>query len=327
MKAMKNHLTHYNKAGSGYHRVFIISAVLSIFLLVNNTAMAQEAKDSASLPAVQSGKISFTMNLGSLVSNGVRSVKVQLSRKENKKTILVNDVRTPFNLYLNEVKAYDPSDGTGLIGKLNINYEGEGIFVLPADFYKLSAGLHEYTFIVKMDADPRYEDAEETITVADAKISVVYDGEDSVKSAKAILTAWKDSAGAYVPVPEKELKLCIKRTFNFLLFGEAGALTDETGQVTGDLPLDLPGNADSTITIFGRLEDDETYGTVEGGMPVPWSVLPKKNPVRGRTLWSSGDNAPLILVISSVTIIVIIWGTIFYLLRLLFKIKKLGKSS
>ncbi len=286
--------------------------------------MAQEVKDSTSLPAGQAGKLSFTMKLSSLLSNGNRSVKVQASRKENKKTIVVNDLKSPFNLYLNEVKPYDSSDGAGWISKLNINYEGEVVFVLSPDFNNLTAGLHEYTFIVKMDSDPKYEDVEETITIADAKISMVYSGEDSVKSATAILTAWKDSA--YIPVPGAELKLCIRRTFNFLIFGEAGVLTDSTGQVSGDLPLDIPGNTDGTLTIFGRLEDDETYGTVEGGISVPWAVLPKKNPVRGRTLWSSGDNAPLLLVISSVTIIVIIWGTIFYLIYLLIKIKRLGKS-
>jgi hypothetical protein len=325
MKAMKNNHP-YRESGKGYHRTIFIPFVIAVLLLIHNHVFAQEAKDSTTLSDSQAGKPSFTMNLNSLASNGVRTVKVQLSRKEKKKTIVVNDVKSPFNLYLNEVKAYDASDGTGLIGKLNINYEGEGVFVLPVEFYKVSASLHQYTFIVKMESDPKYEDKEETIIVADAKISMVFAGEDSVKGATATLTAWKDSAGAYIPVSEKELKLCIKRTFNFLIFGEAGTLTDETGQVSGDLPMDLPGNRDSTLTLFGLLEDDETYGTVEGGITVPWAVLPKKNAVRGRTLWSSGDNAPLILVISSLLIITIIWGTIFYLVRLLFRIKKLGKS-
>lgn len=315
---MKNNLL-YIKGGKRYHKIIFISIVINVLLFFNNVVTAQDAKDSAS-------KLSFTMNLSSLVSNGNRSVKVQVSRKENKKTIAVNDVTSPFNLYLNEVKAYDPTDGTGLISKLYLSYEGEGLFELPPDFNKLTAGLHAFTFIVKMDSDPKYEDAEETITIADAKISIEYSGEDSVKTATAMLTAWKDSAGAYIPVPNAEVKLCIKRTFNFLLFGEPGAVTNETGQVSGDLPLDLPGNTNGTLTIFGRLEDDENYGTVEGGMSVPWAVLPKVNPERGRTLWSSGDNAPLLLVISSVTIIVIIWGTIFYLIYLLFKIKRLGKS-
>ena len=150
-KAMKNNLPYY-RTGKGYRQTFFISVVIGSLLLINNATMAQETKDSASLPAAQAGKLSFTMNLSSLLSNGVRVVKVQLTRKENKRTIMVNDVKSPFTLYLNEAKAYDPSNGTGLTGKLNINYEGEGIFVLPADFYKLTARLHTYTFIIKMDS-------------------------------------------------------------------------------------------------------------------------------------------------------------------------------
>ena len=300
------------------HRgIFLLLLIISVFFLAVNIANGQEVKDSSS-------KLSFTLNISPVVSDGTRTMKVKASRKENKKTILVNDTRSPFNLYLNEVRQHDPSDGTGWISKLSLDGEGEGVFVFPSGFNTQTAGLHEFTFIVTMKDDPKYENVEETITVADAKISVVISGEDSVKTATATLMGWKDSA--YVPVPETELKLCIRRTFNFLIFGESGVLTDSTGQVSGSLPMDLPGNADGTLTIFGRIEDHETYSTVEGGIAVPWAVLPKKNPESGRTLWSSGDNAPLVLVISSVVIILVIWGTVLYLVYLLIKIKRLGKS-
>lgn len=290
--------------------------IIACMLIMNITA-GQDANDGSS-------KVSFTLNMSSLVSNGSRTLKIKAGRKENKKNIPVYDIRSPFNLYLGMVKPHDPSDGSGWISKTYLDSDGEGVFLFPADFYSQTAGQHEFTFIVTMKDDPKYEDVEESITVTDAKISMVYSGDDSVKTATATLTAWQDST--YVPVPEAELKLCIRRTFNFLLFGEAGVLTDSSGQVSGSLPMDLPGNADATLSIFGRIEDHESYGTVEGGITVPWAILPKKNPEKGRTLWSSGDNAPLVLVVSSVAIILIIWGTILYLVYLLVKIKRLGKS-
>jgi hypothetical protein len=284
--------------------------------LNDNNAIAQETKDSIS-------KLSFTMNLSSIASNGARTMKVLVTRKENKKTVIVDDTRSPFNLYLKEVKDYDPATGTGWMSRTMINNEGEGIFLFPSWFTKITDTVHLYTFIVKMDSDPKYEDAEEQITIADAKINLEYSGEDSVKTFAASISGWKDQA--YSPMPNAELKLCIKRAFNFLPIGETGTTTNENGEISGELPLDIPGNANKTITIAARLEDDDTYGTVEVTKDVPWAILPKANPVRGRTLWSPGDNAPLLLVISSVTIIVIIWGTIFYLVSLLFKIKRLGK--
>jgi len=308
-----------------WHRgfIFMLLLITSLFLY-DKAAIAQEVKDSASLTAGQAGKLSFTMNISSLVSNGIRTVKVQVSRKENKKTFPVDDLKSPLNLYLNEVKEHDPVDGTGWISKTYLNKDGEGIFEFPSSFYTLTSGLHVYTFIVKMDSDPIYENAEEQITISDARISLEYFGDDSIKTSSASLTGWKDNT--YVPIPAAELKLCIKRTFNFLPFVETGATTNEKGEISGELPLDIPGNTNGTLTIAARLEDDETFGTVEVTKNVPWAILPKVNPERGRTLWSPGDNAPLLLVISSVTIIVIIWGTILYLIYLLFKIKRLGKN-
>lgn len=316
MKEMKNEYSHIKSISSQYRIIFIL-LIITALIFTNNSAISQETKDSAS-------KLSFTMNLSSIVSNGTRSVKVVVTRKENKKTIIVDDLNTPLNLYLKEVKDYDPVTAVGWMSKTLLNNEGEAIFTFPAWFRKVADSVHEYTFIVKMNDDPKYEDAEEQITIADAKVKLEYSGEDSVKTLAASISGWKDQA--YIPIANAELKLCIKRTFNFLPIGEAGASTDSSGVIYSELPLDIPGNANRTITLAARLEDDDTYGTVEVTQDVPWAILPKANPVRGRTLWSPGDNAPLLLVISSVTIIVIIWGTIFYLVSLLFKIKKLGKT-
>jgi hypothetical protein len=315
MKAMKNNLSNTTIK---VHHYSISILFIIVALVFNNCANAQGTKDSTT-------KLSFNMNLGPVISDGVRTMKVSITRKENKKTIHVNDLRSPLNLYLSQVEDHDAATGTGWMSKAYADSEGEAILTFPSWFRQFADTVHEYTFIVKMAADPKYEDAEEQITIADARIVLEYSGEDSVKTAGGQISGWKEKE--YVPVAGSELKLGIKRTFNYLPFTEAGATTNEEGKISGELPLDLPGNADKTITLVARLEDDATYGTVEITKAVPWSILPKLNPVRGRTLWSPGGNAPWLLVISSVSIILIIWGTIFYLISLLFKIKKLGKAS
>ncbi len=314
MKAMKNKLV--NKTIK-VHNVFLVPFVIGAFIFCTSIT-AQETKDTAS-------KLSISMLLNSIASNGERTMKVLVTRKENKKTIYVGDIRSPLNLYLSEVKDYEAATGTGWMSKSAVNYEGEALFTFPAWFNQVADTLHEYTFIVKLEADPKYEDTEEQISIADARIDLEYDGDDSIKTARGLVTGWKE--GAYLPAAGAELKLGIKRTFNFLPFTEAGATTDEEGKISGELPADLPGNANKTITLIARLDEDATYGTVEITKAVPWAILPKPNPVRGRTLWSPGGNAPWILVISSISIILIIWGTIFYLVSLLFKIKRLGKAS
>lgn len=316
-KEMKNEWLHIESKKICRKIISILFMIIAM-ITFDTATFAQGTNDSGS-------KLPLTVNLRSIISNGVRSVSVLATRKENKKTVIVDDIKSPFNLYLKEVRDYDGTTGTGWMSSAFVNNEGEGVFIFPVWFKKLTDSIHEYTFIVNMHADPIYEDVEEEITIADARIGLDYSGEDSVKTVAASLSGWKEQA--YVPIPTAELKLCIKRTFNFLPVGEAGITTNENGEISGELPLDIPGNANGTITLAARLEDDDTYGTVEVTKDVPWAVLPKVNPPRGRTLWSPGGNAPLLLVISSVTIIVIIWGTILYLVSLLFKIKKLGKTS
>ena len=313
---MKNKLLNF-MTKKGRFRFILVSLILGLVALNTTVALSQEANTTSS-------KLKFRMKLSSMVSNGIRSVKVDLSRTEDGKTVSVDNLKSPINLYLNEVKKYDPATGTGLINKLDLDGETSGVIEFPESFNKATAAMHEFTFIATVESDPIYENVSKEITVSDAKITIEYNAKDSIRTATACLYEWKGTE--YVPVKEAEVKLCIKRTFNFLPFGDNGVTTDENGKITGTLPLDVPGNADGTITVAAKLEDHETFGNMEVTKFVPWDVLPKKNEVRGRTLWSQGDNAPLLLVISSLTIITIIWGTIIYLIRLLVKIKKLGKK-
>ncbi len=297
-------------------KAILASLLLGAFALSFNVAVSQEAKKATS-------KLAFKMRLSSILTNGIRSVKANLSKMEDGKTVSVENLASPIRLYLSEVKKYDPSNGTGLISKAYINREGEGEFEFPDNFNKVTSGMHEFTFIAKLESDSLYQDVEKEVTVSDAKLTIEYNGKDSIKTATACLVEWKGKE--YVPVKEGELKLCIKRAFNFLPFGPNAPSTDENGNVSGELPLDVPGNANGTLTIAARLEDHETFGTLEITKDVPWNILPKVNKEHGRTLWSQGDNAPLLLVISSLVIITVIWGTIIYLIYLLTRVKKFGK--
>ncbi len=299
------------------HGTISVSLITVTCLFINKEAISQAEKDSA--------KLSATMTVSYKASNGSRSIKVNLKRKVEKKFIAVDNLKTPVSLYFKSVKEHNPADGTGLVGKLYLGKDGEGVFEIPDDINKLISGLHKYTFIAKFDADPIYEDAEEEISIADSKITLSYLGEDSIKTATATLYEWKDSA--YVPVAGAELKLGIKRTFSIFPIGESGAVTDSSGKVSADLPLDMPGTFDRKITIVAKIDEHESFGNVEVSKEVPWSVLPEPIPEIGRALWATGDNAPYVLVFSSLSIIAVIWGTIFYLISLLIKIRKIGRDK
>ena len=73
---------------------------------------------------------------------------------------------------------------------------------------------------------------------------------------------------------------------------------------------------------MARYEDQENDGIVEVSQDIPWNILPRENKLSQRTLWSSGHNAPVILVVVTVSLIILIWGTISYLVILLLRIRK-----
>ncbi len=270
-----------------------------------------------------SSKLQASMNLSYKITNGIKSVKVEVTRKVDGKFIPVENLIV--NLYLTEIKKYDPIVGDGWMGNLVTNEDGLATFKFTDNFNKLMSKVHVFNFIATTNEDLRYEDMQEEITVNEALINFTFNTEDAVTTVVAKLTKFQD--GAEVASPETEMKMLIKRTFGMLPFGEDGLTTDENGEVSAEIPADLPGNANKTITVVARYDDEENNGIIEISKDIPWKILPKVNPLTRRTLWSRGNNAPIPLVIVTVSLIILIWGTICYLVYLLFKIKRLGKTK
>ncbi len=264
-------------------------------------------------------KITPNFKLSYKIIDGKPSIKVELSYKDGKKFIPVNNIIV--NLYLSEVRKFNPVTGEGWMGNLVTDDDGVVEFDLSDNFKRIKTGAHVFNFIASIGTDPKFENSSEQITVNDVRISLSNSVADSLTTVVAKLSMFKDSVES--PAAKTEIKLLIKRTFGALPFGEENLSTDENGEVSGVLPKDIPGNNDKTITVAARYEDQENDGIIEVTKRIPWSVPPIEHKFTKRTLWSSGQNAPVPLVIVSVTIIFTIWGIIFYLISLLFKIKKL----
>ena len=113
---MKNYLTFQMRISSLFYSALSL-LFIGVFVLMSNNVMAQDKKDTT--------KMSISMNVSYKISDGIKHVKVQATRKENKKNVSVDNATSPVSLYLNEVKATDPSTGDGLITKLFLNEEGE----------------------------------------------------------------------------------------------------------------------------------------------------------------------------------------------------------
>ena len=300
-------------------KIFAIPLMVLFFL--NMTTAQGDDTIPEKTGEASSEKISASMNLSYKISDGKKSIKAEVSYKEDGNFIPVENLI--INLYLTEVKKYDPTTGDGWMGNVVTNELGVGVFTFTKEFYALTKGIHTFNFIVNSGSDPRYEDLQEEIIMNEPLIELSFDTQDSITTALARLSAVQE--GEEVPLPETELKLLIKRTLGMLPFGEEGLTTDENGEVTAELPADVPGNANGTITVVARFDDEENNGVIEVSKNIPWKVIPKSSVLNQRFLWSSRSNAPVILIVTSIAIITTIWGILFYLVFLVFKIKKLGK--
>jgi hypothetical protein len=148
---------------------------------------------------------------------------------------------------------------------------------------------------------------------------------DSVKTCTATIT--RDSAGTVLPVKEVEIHFYVKGMYALLPVGKLVS-TDENGEATIDFPKDMPGDKNNTITMVAKVEKDATYGSIETTAQVKWGVQAKNESYNwsNRSLSASRERAPMFLVIASSLIIMIIWGTIFYVVFQLFKIKKSARQ-
>jgi hypothetical protein len=290
---------------------FLLAFIFSVGIYQNIQAQNLIEKENASI------------NLSYKISNGIKSIKAIVERKINGKYFGVENLK--LNLYLTEVKAYDASNAEGLLATLSTNADGEVIFNFSPAFYKATANKHDFNFIVNSVENPLFEDLSSEIILNDYAIDLNIAAVDTISSATAKISKYENSE--LIPAAELELKLAIKKTFGLLPFGEEGTVTDENGEVIADIPADVPGNANHTITIVARYVDEENTGVIEVSKNAAWKILPKLNAIEERTLWSTGHNAPIPLVIVTVSLIAFIWGIIIYLFSLLIKIKKLGNQK
>jgi hypothetical protein len=140
---------------------------------------------------------------------------------------------------------------------------------------------------------------------------------DSTKTCKATLIS--DS----LPVKGVEVHLYAKRLYTLLPVDKVVA-TDENGEASFNFPMDLPGDKNNTITVIAKVEKNETYGNVETLAEVKWGVVSKSESYNwsNRSLSASREKAPMFLVVASTLIILVIWGTILFIIFQLVRIKK-----
>ena len=223
------------------------------------------------------------------------------------------------SLYINE------ADPVNLIGKAKTNNKGIAVFPMNALFYSIADTSSTYNFVLVMPENEIYNEAEEELSIQAAKLEIEVYEKDTIRYIKAHLQSKSDTG--YVPMAEVSISFGIKCTFSNLPFGGEYTTTDEDGYVVVEFPTDVVGDENGDVGIVVSYKEDEAYGVIEKTATVNWAIpLVIDNSELQQKLWSSQANAPTPLVITILIVLFGIWGTLFYLMFDLLKIRKMGKK-
>ena len=223
----------------------------------------------------------------------------------------------------------DSNNAEDLIGKTYTDENGKAKMIIPPALKSKWINSSKHKIIGVLEASSIEDERTSTIDVSKSKIEIDTTLNEGVRSVNVKVMAFEDNN--WVPAKDIEMKVGIDRLGGILSAGdEATYTTDSTGSVTVDFKKDsIPGDAKGNIKLVAQIEDNDQYGNVLIEKTVPWGIAmtPDKNFFAQRTLWSTRFRTPLWLLFMAYSIMIIVWGTIIYLVFQIVKIKKLGVAD
>lgn len=291
-----------------HHKIFII-----FLLVIGITIHKTNAQDSAEVaPTILSLRYF-------LPENKIPYIIVNTKKKVGRIFEPVKNITV--NVYFNEASE------NNLLGKIITAGNGEGRVAFPASFKTTWDSINEFKFVAESVPAKGEELISTDLTVKKAilVIDTLNDGES-----KTVTAQLKEKTGdEWVAVKEIEMKLGVKRMLENLTVGDAETYTsDSSGTANAVFIRDsLPGDNKGNIILVAKVEENDTYGNLIVEKQVPWGkpVIAESH-FWHRTLWSTGNRAPIWLLFIALSIIVGVWGTFIYLIMQLLKMKRMGKE-
>ena len=304
MKLLKNMKTYrYNKY------------IIALLLLLGTGIETINAQDSsAASPTLLS--INYFLPL-----NQVPYLEVTTKKKIGRKFEPVKNI--PLDIYFNK------AEEKILLGKLITDTRGKGRIGLPASFKNIWDSLAEFKFLAQSDSTAGQELLSADITIKKAILTVDTATVDGVRT---IIGELKEKNGdTWVAIKDIDMNLSIKRMLGNLSVGDEATYTsDSTGVSSAEFKRDsIPGDEKGNITLVAKVDNNDTYGTLIVEKSATWgsAIQNPKGFFDQRTLWSTRSETPIWLLVTVLSIVLGIWGTIFYLVLQVLKIKKLGRVA
>jgi hypothetical protein len=271
--------------------------------------------------AQDSTKKERVVNIGYyMINNKMVYLLVNTKTKIDKKFQPVKN--SMVSLYLDSVGE------NNFIAKVTTNEAGIAKAFLPPGLKTTWESTASHKLLAVAEANKEFEETEGEASITKTKLSIdtASDGETKTVTV-TVLTLQGDE---WVPAKDVEMRIGISRMGGILSAGdEETYTTDSSGMAIAEFKKDsLPGDEKGNIVLAAKVEENDLYGNLMLEKTVPWGVsfTPDNKFFNQRTLWSTSNRTPPWLLFMAYTIIVIIWGTILYLVSQMFKIKKLSKD-
>ncbi len=245
-------------------------------------------------------------------------LKASAKTKKGKKFEPVEGVEISF-FFANETSR-------GFAGRIKTTSKGEASMVLPARFKHQFDSLSTCLFKATLTSNDQFEDASAEVEITKGKIELALIELDSTRTISAKVLIRNDTGWA--AVPGVDVKLVVRRLLSDLSAGEELYTTGETGEASASYALTIPGDINGLVTFGAKIEDHDLLGNLTTTKTANWGIpLKPDNTFAKRTLFATRDKTPLWLLSFPNLLIAGVWGTIFYLLYQLIKIRKIGKTS
>ena len=262
------------------------------------------------------GKTPVRIYLEHFKNDELRQLSIRVLTKNDKRYRPAEGVKV--ELYASKISP------TNLLGTLETNIDGTNSYTFNKEQFKIAKNAKLATYYAVIQKNDTIQSKEVKIIIKDVKLDVSYSIKDSVKQIH-VQVLETDSIGIDIPQEDVEVKFLVDRPLSALPIGGDYNITDENGKVSMDFPNDLPGDEEGFLKIFVRIIENEEYGIVEISEIKQWGIpLSISDDSIKRSLWASGANAPITLIVLVNIVIAVVWMIIFYIVYKIFRIRKLG---
>jgi hypothetical protein len=280
--------------------------LLAGFLSLTSILFAQE----------DSTKPEVSVNIHHMtVNNSFQYLIVETKTKIEKRWQPLKNM--PVELYL------DSNSADRLIAKVQTNNAGRARAIIPASLKPAwdASSIHKYIGIA---ADGTTAEAE----ITKARIQIDTANDEGTRTVNVQVTKWDGTE--WTPAGDVEMRIGVKRLGSELKIGEDETYTtDSTGAVSAEFKRDsLPADEKGNLVLVVKVEDNESFGSLSAEKTVPWGAYYNhENNFGERALWAARGKSPVWLSGMAYSIIIAVWGTLFYLIFMIVKIKKIGVNT